>query len=258
MNTPEHDPGAIAHRLTTVGHALHHRLFEQLRGSDLHPKAVRLLRAIDGRGDAPEHADRLARGGKRLDALVARGLAVRDGDDWRLTAEGRVILERAEAARAALLDGIPAEDLESLTRTLDLLTERLDIDDRRGPTGRGVGPGPRGGFGPRAFGPRAFGPRDGSGPRGDDRPAFGPNLHHGFRSGERPSRGGRPTPPGPAGPDATTIDDAAHRCGHDTDPRPERAGRQRRHESTARAAQHAFERGFDAGFSRGRSSATPA
>ena len=53
MNTPTpSDPRSLAHRLTTVGHALHHRLFAQLRDSDQHPKTVMVLSVIDGRLDA--------------------------------------------------------------------------------------------------------------------------------------------------------------------------------------------------------------
>lgn len=191
MNTSSPDPGDIARRLTTIGHALHHRLHEQSRDGALHPKAVRLLGAIDGRVDAHGLADRLTRGGKRLDALATLGLIVRDGDGWRLTDAGRAMLDRVNTERAGLLDGIPTADLESLARTLDLLAEKLDVDDRRGPRGRGSARGPRG-FGPRGpFDPRVgFGSRGGFGPRGEHAPGSGPNLHHGFRVGERPGPGG--------------------------------------------------------------------
>ena len=108
------DPRSLAHRLTTVGHALHHRLFAQLRDSDLHPKTVLVLRAIDGRIDAPWIAERLARGGKRVTALAERGWIERTDDGWSLTAEGREILDRLDADRSALLADVPAEELERL------------------------------------------------------------------------------------------------------------------------------------------------
>ncbi len=71
------DPRSLAHRLTTVGHALHHRLFAQLRDSGIPPKTVLLLSAVDGRVDAPWITARLARGGKRLDALMELGWIAR-------------------------------------------------------------------------------------------------------------------------------------------------------------------------------------
>ena len=174
MNTPTpSDPRALAHRLTTVGHALHHRLFAQLHDSGIHPKTLLLLSAVDGRIDAPWVLDRLARGGKRVTALSDRGWIVRDGDGWSLTDEGRALLDRVDAERSALLADVPAEQLENLTAALDALAATLDVDDAE-TTGRG----PRGGF--RVIpgvGRHGFGP--------DPRRAFGPNEHRGFRVGER-------------------------------------------------------------------------
>lgn len=242
MNTPSpHDPRALAHRLTTVGHALHHRLFTQLRASGIHPKMVLLLSAVDGRIDAPEVLERLARGGKRVDALEAQRLIARTDDGWRLTDEGRTVLDRVDAERSALLEGIPAETLSTLAETLDLLDEKLDVgdDDHRGPFGRGFGPGPRGGFGPR----------------GDGGLAFGPNLHHGFRSGQRPGpdHGARPAGGG-AGGDGREPGADTHRCGHGNEHRRHGFGPRHGHHRAERLAQRAYERGFDAGFSRGRAS----
>ncbi|WP_154097119.1 MarR family winged helix-turn-helix transcriptional regulator [Microbacterium testaceum] len=169
------DPRSLAHRLTTVGHALHHRLFAQLRDSDLHPKTVFLLRAIDGRIDAPWVAERLARGGKRVSALADRGWIISTDDGWALTDEGRAVLDRLDADRSALLADVPADDLERLVAALDTIEGALGLDaesgDDRGPRGFGPGFGPRGGFGP-AFGP-GFGPRGGFGP-------FGPGMRRGF------------------------------------------------------------------------------
>lgn len=248
MNTPSpHDPRALAHRLTTIGHALHHRLFAQLRAGGIHPKTVLLLSAVDGRIDAPEVLERLARGGKRVDALEAQRLIARTDDGWRLTDEGRSVLDRVDAERSALLDGIPAETLAALAETLDLLAEKLDVgdDDHRGPFGRGVGPGPRGGFGPR----RGFGSR------GDGGLAFGPNLHHGFRSGQRPGpvQHARPGDGGAEGDEREPGAEAPH-CGRGTDHRRHGFGPRHGHHRAERFVQRAYERGFDAGFSRGRAS----
>jgi hypothetical protein len=252
MNTPNpSDPRALAHRLTTVGHALHHRLFAQLHDSGIHPKTLLLLGAIDGRIDAPWVADRLARGGKRVTALADRGWIARTDDGtWSLSDEGRALLDRVDAERSALLSDVPAEQLANLTAALDTLAETLGIDDET------PGPGPRGGFRVAiGGGRRGFGP--------DPRRAFGPNEHHGFRVGERPTPR-RPFDPAepPAAADAPEAErhgrathgdrDAApgrgehvhHRGGHEC------GGGPRHHRR--RGDERAFERGFDAGFARGR------
>ncbi|WP_431796085.1 MarR family winged helix-turn-helix transcriptional regulator [Microbacterium enclense] len=234
------DPRSLAHRLTTVGHALHHRLFAQLRDSDLHPKTVLVLRAIDGRIDAPWIAERLARGGKRVTALAERGWIERTDDGWALTAEGREILDRVDADRSALLADVPAEELESLVAALDAVSAALGIDASDAtPFGRGFGPGRGvGPFGPgRGFG-AGFGPGFGPG-RG-----FGPGFGPGARGSAR----------GEHGAEEHGGDDH----GHGRDPRHGEHAHHGRHahhgygRDDRRSAQRAYERGFDAGFSRGR------
>lgn len=253
------DPRSLAHRLTTVGHALHHRLFAQLRDSDLHPKTVFLLRAIDGRIDAPWVAERLARGGKRVSALADRGWITSTDDGWTLTDEGRAVLDRLDADRSALLADVPADDLERLIAALDTLEGALGLDaesgDDRGPRGFGPGFGPRGGFGP-AFGP-GFGPRGGFGP-------FGPGMRRGFdpdaRGFDRDADGeGRRGHGGPRAHDGDTDHARGergprHGFGPDFGHGHGRGHGERGHGRGHRAAQRAYERGFDAGFSRGRES----
>ena len=226
------DPRSLAHRLTTVGHALHHRLFAQLRDGDLHPKTVLVLRAIDGRIDAPWIAERLARGGTRLTGLAERGWIERTDDGWALTAEGRAVLDRVDAERATILADVPAEELERLVASLDAVSAALGLDEANatpfGPRGRGG----------RGAGMRGFGP--GFGPFGR---GFGPGF-------------------GPGRPDERDADaeqhDPRHRGGHGRgcDPRGGHAhhGHHRHGHDDRRAAQRAYERGFDAGFSRGRES----
>lgn len=237
------DPRSLAHRLTTVGHALHHRLFAQLRDGDIHPKTALLLGVIDGRIDSPWIRERLARGGKRITALAERGWVERSDDGWTLTAAGREILDRVDADRAALLADVPAEELARLAASLDAVAEAMGVDDaeerRFGPRGRGgFGPGMRGGFGPGMR--RGFGP------------GFGPGMHRGF------------------GPDASDAhgtdhhghDDHGHHTAHGHDGHHARGHRHGEHGHGERghhgrghgAAQRAYERGFDAGFSRGRES----
>ena len=263
MNTsPSLDAPDLAHRLTVVGHALHHRLFAQLRESGLHPKTVAILRVIDGRLDAPWLSDRIARGGKRTATLAERGWIARVDEAWVLTDEGRAILDRADTDRAALLADLPADELAQLRTSLDTLADALGVD--------ATVPTPRGSGGGRGFGP-GFGPgfRPGFG-RGL-RPGFGDGFGPGFRPGFGPGSGGRGGSdrgtdghdgfgPGTDGHDGfgrgtDGHDGGAHgsRDGH-----PGHPGRHGRHggpHRAHRAAQHAFERGFDAGFCRGRESA---
>ncbi|MCJ1708415.1 MarR family winged helix-turn-helix transcriptional regulator [Microbacterium sp. VKM Ac-2923] len=268
MNTPSpSDPRALAHRLTTIGHALHHRLFAQLHDSDIHPKTVLLLGAIDGRIDAPWVADRLARGGKRLSALADRGWVTRADDGWSLTDDGRALLDRVDAERSAVLADVPAEHLANLTSALDALAKVLEVDDAEA-----AGPGRRGGF---RYG---FGVVPGAGMRGfgpDPRRAFGPNEHRGFRVGERGSDSAARHPVHPAdragfGPsershgehvrDSHLHDEHGHGI-HGARHHGERDhgenGRGGHRPDRRRAHERAFERGFDAGFQRGREAGSP-
>ncbi|BAJ74726.1 hypothetical protein MTES_1762 [Microbacterium testaceum StLB037] len=280
------DARSLAHRLNAVGHALHHRLFEQLRASDLDPRTIAILSVIDGRLDAPWVSDRIARGGKRVTALAERGWIARVDDAWTLTDDGRAALDRVDAERASLLADLPADELAQLNTSLDAVADALGVDATdSGPRGFRGG---RGGFGP-GFGPgfgRGFGP------------GFGPELrgrgdHAGFERGEHAERGhGRP---GHRGRFARSHERHGELAGFE---RGERAGFERdahtghgrrgdhagfssgdghgdprgrgacgRHGHGAhrdgehrhggshrahRAAQRAFERGFDAGFVRGR------
>jgi hypothetical protein len=250
------DPRSLAHRLTTVGHALHHRLFAQMRDGDLHPKTVLVLRAIDGRIDAPWITDRLARGGKRLTALTDRGWIERTDDGWALTAEGRAVLDRVDADRATILDDVAAEELERLVAALDAVSAALGIDETER---HGSGPGMRGrGPGAHGFGP-GFGPGAGFGSFGR---GFGPGMRPGFGPDARgfgPSWRGRRDADTDAHADA--HGGAEHHGRHGEHDGHGRAGDSRRgghahhrgHDDR-RSAQRAYERGFDAGFSRGRES----
>lgn len=242
MNTPDpSDPRALAHRLTTVGHALHHRLFAHLHDSGIHPKTLLLLGAVDGRIDAPWVTERLARGGKRVTALADRGWITRSDDGgWTLTDDGRALLDRVDAERSALLADVPADQLANLTAALDALADALGIDGDET-----SGPGPRGGFRvAMGGGRRSFGP--------DPRRASGPNEHHGFRVGDRGSAPRRPVRPefGPERHDDTgTAEDGRHE--HPRHRGEHECGGGARHHRR-RGDERAFERGFDAGFARGR------
>ena len=234
MNTSSSlDARSLAHRLSAVSHALHHRLFEQLRASDLDPRTIAILSVIDGRLDAPWVSDRIARGGKRVAALAERGWIVRSDDAWALTDEGRAILDRVDADRASLLADLPADELAQLNASLDAVADALGVDATdSGPRGfrggrGGFGPGFRPGFG-RGFGPGFRGHGD----------------HAGFERGEHAERGhGRQGHRGGFERGHGRHGGGAHHDGEHC-----HGGSHRGH----RAAQRAFERGFDAGFVRGR------
>jgi len=223
------DPRSLARRLTATGHALQHRLLTQLRDADLDPRTVAILRTIAGDAAPAGLADRISRGGKRVRALAEHGWITRTDDGWALTDDGRAVLDRADTALASVRDelsaALPDADLAALAAAVDVLADALGADDRMpfGPRGRdGFGRADRGVFGPADHG---FGRGHGFGPdRGFGRGhGFGPSERHGF---------------GPS-----THGETCGRRGHESDPR--------RH-GGHRAAQRAYERGFDAGFARGR------
>lgn len=208
----------------------------------------RMLNVIDG--SVPAHRPLNAH---KLHRLVERGWIVAEGDGWMLTDEGRAAKERlgaiVDGIRAKVSDAVSEEEMATTLASLEKIARAFGWDEEtplprkrrhgfggrafgRGfpgrfgrPFGRGLGPG----FGPgHGFGP-GFGPGHGFGPDADHREdecrhGERGHGHPGFRDGEHGERGHH----GHRG----------HR-GHG----PHRA---------ARFVQHAYERGFDAGYSRGR------
>lgn len=195
----------------------------------------RLLSLLDGDVVAPELSERLQRGGgKKLRGLVERGWLVETDGSWTVTDEGHAAKERlSEAAtgiREKVAGAVSDEDIATTMATLEAVARELGWDpDERMPRG----------FGRRSFGPRhGFGPRPGFGPRGGR--GFDAERGHGCRGDgapdERRGHGQMDRGHAPAGP--TGHGQRGHgRPGH-----------------TRRAGEHAFERGFDAGFSRGAAS----
>ncbi|MDF2047347.1 hypothetical protein P2P98_14370 [Microbacterium sp. Kw_RZR3] len=252
MNTSSSlDARSLAHRLSAVSHALHHRLFEQLRASDLDPRTIAILSVIDGRLDAPWVSDRISRGGKRVAALAERGWIARTDDAWTLTDEGRAILDRVDADRASILADLPADELAQLSASVDAVADALGVD--------ATDSGPRGFRGGRGFGP-GFGPAFGPGAgRGFGR-GFGPGFrghgdHAGFERGER--TGSERAEHGEHGHGRLRHHDGFARGEHGFGRHGHGAhhGGEHHHGGSHRAhraAQRAFERGFDAGFVRGR------
>lgn len=223
----------------------------------------RLLNVVDGTADArsPLHPGKLA-------SLIERGWVTRATDGWELTDEGRAAKERlgalVDGIRATVTDAVSPDDYDTTVKTLEQIARAFGWDEEtplpRGHRGhRDARHGHHGEHGHRGFGRhgRPFGPRHGFGP------GFGPEIAHGFGPGFAPH-----------------ADDAAHfayaddhRCeehrGHGRGhgfrrgeglgpesghghPRHHRDGSHDRDGHHGRHAQHAYERGFDAGFARGR------
>ncbi|MBS0023711.1 MarR family winged helix-turn-helix transcriptional regulator [Microbacterium paraoxydans] len=221
----------------------------------------RLLNVVDGTADHDRPLNP-----HKLHRLIDRGWVTADGEGWALTDDGRAAKERlgalVDGIRAKVVDAVPAEDLDTTLASLEAIARAFGWEEgtplprtHRDPRGhrhrRGFGfPGPFGrhDFGPRSFaehgsGPRSFG--HGFGEHGFDRHGLDGRDDHGrghdhgrggFGHGHDPrgfdERHGHAAPEGPCG--------HGHRHGHG------RPGERR--------ARHAFERGFDAGFQRGRDS----
>jgi hypothetical protein len=183
----------------------------------------RLLNVIDGtvpvgrpKSNRPLPAHKLAR-------LIELDWVTDAEGTWTLTDEGRSAKERlggiVDGIRAKVTDAVPAEDLATTLATLEQLARAFGWDEEtplpRGRGHHGFGPG---GFGPGGFGPGGFGRGRGHGHR------FGPRGFgaHGF------------------GPHGVEHEGHEHRD----------HGRGRAH--FARFGQDSYERGFDAGFTRGR------
>lgn len=182
----------------------------------------------------------------KLHRLIELGWVTDAGDTWTLTDEGRDTKERlgaiVDGIRAKVTDAVPAEDLATTIATLERLARAFGWDEktplpRRGGSHHGRGRRGRHGFGHHGFGPHGFGPH-----------GFGP---HGFEGGfgrrhDDAGHGERDFGPHGFGERGECRHDA-HAFAHAKHGHPGH-GRAR----FARFAQGAYERGFEAGFSRGR------
>ncbi|WP_243228292.1 hypothetical protein [Microbacterium sp. CIAB417] len=212
----------------------------------------RLLNVIDG--SAPERPlDK-----RKLGRLIELGWIAPSDEGWTLTEDGRAAKERlstvVDGIRATISDAVAPEDYATTIATLEQISRALGWDEHtplpRKP--RAHGHHGRHRFGGRGFGPhRAHGfsghgfepdPRNGSehGCRGHR--AFGPHRdgHRGHGDGEFSPRHGR------------RGHEFVHRERVENDEFAPRGGHGHPHRRFARFAQHAYERGFDAGFHRGR------
>ena len=214
----------------------------------------RLLNVIDGTVPGEAKSDRPLPIHK-LGRLIELGWVTDAGDAWTLTDEGRDAKERLSALvdgiRAKVTDAVPAEDLATTMATLEQLARAFGWDENTPlPKGRGG----RHGGGRRSYGRSGFG-RGGFGRDGYGR-RFGHDL--GDDVGPHPFAS-----PGHGVSDRGDRDAYQHgeygfsrHDGHRYG-RPDghgfgghRRGNRRAH--FARFAQNAYERGFDAGFGRGR------
>lgn len=227
-----------------------------------------ILNLIDGTVEAPQLAERIRRS-KKVRSLVERGWVEDVDGEWRLTDDGRAakarLTEVVDGLRSRVTAAVGPEAFATTLASLETIARELGFDDERMPFGpRGRHGHPRGGFGPgRGFRPgfgRGFGPHrpddatgephfdeEGFGPRGFGPRGFG---RHGFDP-----RGFRPRGFGPHawGPDAgreCDPDRRPHESGHGGNAG-DRGAREHRH-GGPRHTEHAYERGFDAGYRRGR------
>lgn len=219
--------------LRAVDHLIAREFATAFEKEDVTRREWMIVNVLDGTIEAPELAARIQRGGKRLRALEDRGWITEEGGSFTLTDDGRAakarLSEAADAVRAKVAGAVSPEDFATTVASLEAIARSLGWDENeRMPRGR------RHGFGRLGFGSgigrgdRGFGPEFGHG-----RPEFG-HGHPGFEDG-RPDfeRHGRP---GFGRPD----------CEHGH-PHHRRGGDH---------AEHAYERGFDAGFARGAESRT--
>jgi hypothetical protein len=241
------------------------------------------LNVLSGDIDAPEVRERLTRRGKRLRGLEERGWVQEHGDGtWSLTDLGRAERERVGAIvdgiRSRVTGAVGDDAYAAMTASLEAIARELGWDEGAAHRGRGFGrpgfgrfggPGFGGGFGPGFGGrPRPFAP--------DIHDGFGPNLHRGFAPG-RPGHPAERFDEPMRGEPRDAFDDGCH--GHHPHARHGHAGHGGHrghghgghgghgdaghdhggqdhghggHGHSGRRSQRAYERGFDAGFARGR------
>ncbi|MBD3943052.1 hypothetical protein IF188_15255 [Microbacterium sp. NEAU-LLC] len=267
----------LGYWLRTVDGLITRAFAEALDAEGVSRRDWMLLNVLSGDVDAPGLAERLARKGKRLRSVEDRGWVTQQGDGtWTLTDLGRAEKERigtiVDSIRSRVADAIGDDSYTQLTASLEAIARELGWDETTAAE-RGFGrPGFGGpGFGRPPFGAPGFGPdfapgvgqKFGAGFDPALRYGFGPNRHRGFGPG-RPGR--------PADRDDEPLrgrghghghshshdraDDEGHdhpHAGHGHHDHPHHRG-DHGHHGGGRRAQEAYERGFDAGFARGRES----
>lgn len=183
-----------------------------------------LLKMLSGDVDAPDLRGRIARRGKRIRRLEERGWVLRGDDGWQLTDEGRTAKDRlsdiVQGVRARVSGAVSPQDWATLTASLESIARALGWDESEGMPRRPRGNRNRRGFDrDHGFGPGRFG----HGPHHGRRPHHGHGSHHGH--GRHHEHGFEPD----------------HHCAHD--------------HFGGDHAHAAYERGYDAGYARGREAA---
>lgn len=218
MSTPAPAARPLGYWLRAVDGLIAAEFHAAFAADDASRRDWRILNLLDGDVDAPGLVERLQRG-KKLRALADRGWIAEVDGRWTLTDEGRAAKERL----AAIVGGV-REKVAGSVSAEDFATTIASLEAIARTLGWDENTaGVRGPFGRRGFGRRGFGP--------DDRRGFAPGGRRGV--GHHPHH------------------EHAEHCGHDG-----RGGEHRRGERGGRHSERSFERGFDAGFARGREAET--
>ncbi len=206
-------------------------------GEEITRRDWMLLNVLSRGVELPGFAERFARKGKRLRRLEERGWVEEQGDGtWTLTDEGRAATARlgeiVDGIRARVSGAVSPDDFATTMASLEAIARELGWEEgMRMPHRRFGRRGFRPGFGP-AFGP-GFG--------------YGPGFGHGFGHGPGFGRGFGYGPGfGPAHGGANCHGERAH-GGHAHGEHPRHGGHGHR-----KHGERAYERGFEAGFARGR------
>ena len=251
------DRRPLGYWLRTVDGLITREFAAAFDGADIDRRDWMLLNALSGDVETPAFSERFVRKGKRLRNLAERGWVEEQGDGtWALTDEGRAAKEQlgeiVDGIRSRVAGAVSPEDYATTMASLEAIAGELGWEEgqrmpRRG-FGRDFGAGFRPGFGPGFRGGFAPGFRGG--------PGFGPAFRPGFGPGHDEAHEGH----GSRG---------AHHCdphhehgshehgshGHGAHHHGQHGGRGHG-ERSGRSDQRAYERGFDAGFSRGRTADT--
>jgi hypothetical protein len=242
--TPDSTSRPFGYWLKAVDRLMAAEFASAFEGDDVSRRDWRLLNIVDGTasGRRPLNAHKLHR-------LIERGWVAPEADGWILTDEGRIAKDRLGAIvddiRQKVADAVPEEDLATTLASLEKIARAFGWDEETPlPHGRRHGFGRHG----HRFAKR-FGPQHGFGPR----PGFGPQHGFGPHQGFGPQHGDFGAPDGGFNSDTECRHDSAH-GGFDHGHHDGHHGHRRDHgpHRGARFAQHAYERGFDAGFTRGR------